>query len=121
MLPSAVLTHLKAGVLAARGPAPVLIAVWVHPTSATAAKHARPSDRTWASGERGSGELADRDQAERFDRPQDDLIGFSVLRRADRRHERRLALGASSAWARTSAADVGVIHLDGAFQSLARV
>ncbi len=72
-------------------------------------------------GERRSGELADRDKAERFDRAQDDLIRFSVFRRADRRHERRLALGASSAWARTSAADVCVVHLDGAFQSLARV
>src|SRR5271166_2663963 len=30
--------------------APVLIAVWVHPTPATAAKHARPSVKTWASG-----------------------------------------------------------------------
>ena len=53
--------------------------------------------------------------------PQDDLIGFSVVRCGDRRHERRLALGPSSAPTRTSAADVGVVHLHGAFQSLARV
>ena len=122
MLPSAVLTHLKAGVLAARGPAPVLIAACAHPTSATAAKHARPSVRnSGVGGERRSGELADRDKAERFDRPQDDLIGFSVVRCGDRRHERRLALGPSSAPTRTSAADAGVVHLHGAFQSLARV
>ena len=42
MLPSAVSTHSKAGVLAARGPAPVLIVVCVHPTSATAATPAAP-------------------------------------------------------------------------------
>ncbi len=72
-------------------------------------------------GERRSGEFADRDKAERFDRPQDDLIRFSVFGCGDRRHERRLALGPPSAPARTSAADVGVVHLDGAFQSLARV
>ena len=49
------------------------------------------------------------------------LIGFSVFGCGDRRHERRLALGPPSAPARTSAADVGVVHLDGALQSLARV
>ena len=69
-------------------------------------------------GERRSGELADRDKAERFDRPQDDLIGFSVVRCGDRRHERRLALGPSSAPTRTSAADVGVVHLQAPFNRL---
>src|SRR4051812_15627162 len=43
MLPSAVLTHLKAGVRAAAGPEPVLITWWRPPASVTAAKQARPS------------------------------------------------------------------------------
>src|SRR5271157_1319512 len=43
MLPSAVLTHLKAGLRGAAGPPPVLIAWWVHPASVTLAKHRSPS------------------------------------------------------------------------------
>src|SRR5215217_599759 len=43
MLPSAVLTHLKAGVRTAAAPDPVLMTSWRHPASATAAKQARPS------------------------------------------------------------------------------
>ncbi len=39
MLPSAVFTHLNAGVRAAAGPDPVLMAWWVHPASVTLAKH----------------------------------------------------------------------------------
>ena len=48
MLLSTVLTHLKAGVFAALGPLPVLMAVWEHPTSATARKQASPSEVTSA-------------------------------------------------------------------------
>jgi|GraSoiStandDraft_43_1057313.scaffolds.fasta_scaffold211220_3 hypothetical protein len=43
MLPSAVLTHLNAGVRAEADPLPVLMAWWVHPASVTLAKQARPS------------------------------------------------------------------------------
>src|SRR3974390_2719809 len=46
MLPSAVLTHLNAGVLAACGPEPVTIAECLQPASVTAAKHFKPSERT---------------------------------------------------------------------------
>ncbi len=46
-LPSAVLTHLKAGrqagTRAAAGPDPALTAGWPHPASATPAKHCSPS------------------------------------------------------------------------------
>ena len=52
MLPSAVLTHLKAGVRAAAAPDPVLMTAWRHPTSATAAKQARPSLTTSQLGSR---------------------------------------------------------------------
>src|SRR4029077_16863605 len=52
MLPSAVLTHLKAGVRAAFGPEPVLTIWWVHPVSVTPAKHQRPSLTTVQSGSR---------------------------------------------------------------------
>ena len=48
MLPSAVLTHLKAGVLAACAPEPVMIAVCVQPASTTAVKHFKPSETTSA-------------------------------------------------------------------------
>ena len=48
MLPSTVLTHLKAGVFAAFGPLPVLMTEWEHPTSATARKQANPSEVTSA-------------------------------------------------------------------------
>src|SRR3954447_7412440 len=43
MFPSAVLTHLKAGVRAARAPEPVLMTVCRHPALVTAAKQGRPS------------------------------------------------------------------------------
>ena len=43
MLPSAVLTHLNAGVRTAITPEPVLIISWVHPAFVTAVKHDRPS------------------------------------------------------------------------------
>src|SRR5260370_17391275 len=52
MLPSAVLTHLKAGVRAALGPDPVLITWCVHPASATLPKHCRPSLTTEQLGSR---------------------------------------------------------------------
>lgn len=50
MLPSAVLTRLKAGVRAAAAAEPVLVTSWRHPASATAAKQARPPLATWQSG-----------------------------------------------------------------------
>src|SRR3954452_21627538 len=43
ILPSAVLTHLKAGERAALGPDPVLTTWCAHPASATPAKHCRPN------------------------------------------------------------------------------
>ena len=52
ILPRAVLTHLKAGVLAALGPEPVLTIVWSHPAPVTAAKQARPSLTTVQAGSR---------------------------------------------------------------------
>src|ERR1700712_1734947 len=50
MLPSAVLTHLKAGRRAAAGPDPVLMASWSHPASVTLAKHCNPSLTTVQAG-----------------------------------------------------------------------
>src|SRR4051794_29102079 len=52
ILPSAVLTHLKAGVRTAAGPEPVLITRWRQPASVTAAKQARPSLTTSQFGAR---------------------------------------------------------------------
>src|SRR5271166_604344 len=52
MLPSAVLTHLKAGVRTPAAPEPVLITVWVQPAFVTEAKHANPSLTTAQSGAR---------------------------------------------------------------------
>src|SRR2546421_6446382 len=52
MLPSAVLTHLKAGVRAAFGPDPVLTTWCAQPASATLAKHLRPSLTTEQFGSR---------------------------------------------------------------------
>src|SRR5215213_2124530 len=52
MLPSAVLTQLKAGVRAAAAPEPVLTTWWRHPASITAPKHARPSLTTSQPGSR---------------------------------------------------------------------
>src|SRR5260370_36323923 len=52
MLPSAVLTHLKAGVRAALGPDPVLMTWCAHPASATLPKHRRPSLTTEQLGSR---------------------------------------------------------------------
>src|ERR1700722_18705185 len=52
MLPSAVLTHLNAGVRAAFGPDPVLTTWCAHPASATLAKHCRPSLTTERLGSR---------------------------------------------------------------------
>ena len=48
MLPSTVLTHLKASAFAAFGPRPVLMFVWAHPTAATARKQATQSEVTSA-------------------------------------------------------------------------
>src|SRR5215218_6295274 len=52
MFPSAVLTHLNAGVRAARAPEPVLMTVCRHPALATAAKQPRPSLTTSQAGSR---------------------------------------------------------------------
>jgi len=52
MLPSAALTHLKAGVRAAAGPLPVLIAWWAHPAWMTRPKQASPSLTTMHPGSR---------------------------------------------------------------------
>src|SRR3954451_4866453 len=52
MLPSAVLTHLNAGVRAAAGPEPVLITWCWHPASVTAAEQAMPSLTTSQVGPR---------------------------------------------------------------------
>src|ERR1700751_4301652 len=52
MLPSAVLTHLNAGVRAAAAPLPVLMAWWLHPASVTRPKHASPSLTTVHAGSR---------------------------------------------------------------------
>jgi hypothetical protein len=52
MLPSAVLTHLNAGVRAAFGPDPVLTTWCAHPASATLPKHWRPSLTTEQFGSR---------------------------------------------------------------------
>src|SRR5579864_6311278 len=52
MLPSAVLTHLNAGVRAAFGPDPVLTTWCAHPASATLPKHWRPSLTTAQFGSR---------------------------------------------------------------------
>jgi hypothetical protein len=52
MLPSAVLTHLNAGVQAAFGPDPVLTTWCAHPASATLPKHWRPSLTTEQFGPR---------------------------------------------------------------------
>src|SRR6187551_1481317 len=52
ILPSAVLTHLKAGERAALGPDPVLTTWCAHPASATPAKHCRPSLTTEQLGSR---------------------------------------------------------------------
>ncbi len=51
MVPSAVLTHLKAGVRAAAEPDPVLMAWWMHPASVTLAKHCNPSLTTVQAGQ----------------------------------------------------------------------
>ena len=122
MLPNAVLTHLKAGVRTACLPLPVFIEVCRHPAWVTAAKHAEPvGDDIGAGLERGACELSDRKAAEGFDGPKDDLIWLAIVRCRDRSDERRLACCAALAAAGPGAADIGVVHLDVAFQAFARV
>ena len=123
MLPSAVLTHLKAGVLAAfANREPVLMAAWVHPASTTAEKQASPSETTSApERERRAGEFADREFTERLHPPQDNLIRLAILCRGDGGDERRLARSAAPPSAGALAADIGVVHLDLAFQFLALI
>jgi hypothetical protein len=121
ILPNAVLTHLKAGVRADCLPLPVFIELCRHAAWVTAAKHARPSETILAPGLSAPCELADRKPAEGFDGPKDDLIWLAIVRCRDRSDERRLACCAAPAAAAPSAADIGVVHPDVAFQAFARV
>src|SRR5271166_3819668 len=84
ILPNAVLTHLKAGVRTACLPLPVFIEVCRHPAWVTAAKHARPSETILAPGLSAVlCELSDREAAEGFDGPKDDLIWLAIVRCRD--------------------------------------
>src|SRR5208337_1938269 len=71
--------------------------------------------------ERGACEHSDRKTAKGFDGPKDDLIWLAIVRCRDRSDERRLACCAAPAAAGPGAAEIGVVHLDVAFQAFARV
>src|SRR5664279_5131694 len=58
-----------------------------------------------------TGEPAKRGLAEGVNAPQDDLVRLTVRCCLDRRHKRRLALGAAPGRASALAAEIGVVHL----------
>src|SRR5271167_142690 len=78
-------------------------------------------DDIGAGVEGGACEPSDRKAAEGFDGPKDDLIRLAIVGCRDRSDERRLACCAAPAAAGPGAADIGVVHLDVAFQAFARV
>ena len=63
----------------------------------------------------------DRNFAEPGDAAKDDLIGFAIAGRGNGGQERRFSRGAASTGSGAAAADIGVVHLHVAFQSLGRV
>src|SRR5271167_3999938 len=100
MLPSAVLTHLKAGVRTPAAPEPVLITVWVQPAFVTEAKHANPSLTT----------------------AQLQAYRLAVFGGFDSGHERRLAGRPAAPFpAAALATDIGVIDFYPPGQLLGRV
>src|SRR4051812_49498797 len=110
MFPSAVLTHLKAGVRAARAPEPVLTTVCRQPALLTAAKQGRPSLTT--SQVRSRLCLAKPSTARLQKLPTRRSFSRTGLP-SDRRQKGRLAgRAAATLAARALAAEIGVIELD---------
>src|SRR5690242_3507515 len=114
MLPSAVLTHLKAGVRAAHRPEPVVMTVCWHPASVTAGKQLRPSLTTSQAGSRlALGKTLDSAAAEARHPAQPQPHPLTVRRGLDRRQDGRLAgRAAATLAARALAAETGVVELD---------
>jgi hypothetical protein len=91
MLPSAVLTHLKAGMRAASGPEPVLTTWWVHSIGDAGEAPKAVADDRAVRIEAALGEPGDRSGTEAGDPAQLQPNRLSRRGRLDRGDERRLA------------------------------
>src|SRR5512144_2225037 len=113
MLPSAVLTHLKAGARTAWRPEPVRIGWWVQPAAITPRKHARPSLTTVQPASRLRLAKASISPAPEAPHPaQLEAHRLALGRSLDGGDDRRLAGRAASPLAAGAlAAEIGVVHL----------
>src|SRR5512144_2963217 len=120
MLPSAVLTHLKAGVSTALRPEPVRIGWWLQPAAVTPRKHARPSLTTVEAASRLRLARASisvrrkprtRRSLRRTGRPSAVVSTLATIGVLPAAPAHPLAAGAL-------AAEIGVIHLDAADDAL---
>ena len=123
MLPSAVLTHLKAGVSTALRPDPVRIGWWVHPASATPRKQPRPSLTTVLGGSRlRRARLFDLLAPEAVDPAQLQAHRLALGRGLHGGDDRRLAGRAAAAFATGAfATEIGIVDLDPTGQAFARI